>query len=172
MCLTFDDAYLSTMLHAPEILERNGARGAFYAVSGKVGGSSDWDGTAARPLAGWDLLIDAQSRGHEIGNHTRSHPHLDDLAPEDQRREVDEAHADLVEHGIQSRSFCYPYGGLNDAAVEAVGLAGYQVGLALRKKAATTDENRLALSRVVVAFSDSLPLLLYRLHVRPWLRRR
>src|SRR4051812_17322791 len=60
VCFTFDDAYTSTIRNAPELLEESGARGSFYAVSDKVGGSSGWDGSLARPLASWDELLDAQ----------------------------------------------------------------------------------------------------------------
>jgi peptidoglycan/xylan/chitin deacetylase (PgdA/CDA1 family) len=172
ICFTFDDAYLSTMTHAPALLERHGVRGTFYAVPGRVGLSSGWDGPAARPLADWGLLLDAQRRGHEIGNHTQNHPHLDLLAPDEQLREITEAQNGLQEHGIEAESFCYPYGGLNESAVAAVAAAGYPVGMALRKRAADSEEDRRALSRIVVAFSDALPMLLYRLHLRPLLRRR
>lgn len=172
VCFTFDDAYLSTMTNAPEVLEKHGARGSFYAVPSKVGLTSDWDGDLARPLAGWSLLRDVQSRGHEIGNHTYSHARLETLAPADQANELVEADRRLRQEGLVPGSFCFPYGSLNDSAVAAVRQTGYPVGLALRKRIATSDEDRLALSRVVVAFSDSLPALLYRLHVRPLLRRR
>jgi peptidoglycan/xylan/chitin deacetylase (PgdA/CDA1 family) len=169
VCFTFDDAYASTMANAPAILESFGARGTFYAVAGKVGGASDWDGPAARPLAPLEALLDAQARGHEIGNHTFSHPHLDQLAPEAQAREVDEADAWLRERGLEPGSFCYPYGGYDADAIRAA--ARYPVALALRKRLATSEDDPHALPRVVVAYGDALPLLLYRLYIRPRLRR-
>lgn len=172
VCLTFDDAYLSTMRHAPDVLERHGARGTFYAVSERVGKTSDWDGDAARPLADWPLLRAAQERGHEIGNHTANHPFMDRLSLEEQAREVETADARLRAEGLNPGSFCYPYGALNDGAVLAVERAGYEVGLALRKRPADSEEDRRRLSRVVVAYGDALPLLLYRIHVRPRLRSR
>lgn len=171
VCFTFDDAYASTMANAPEILERHGARGTFYAVSSLVGLSSSWDGDQARPLAPWEILSEVAARGHEIGNHTHTHPHLERLQSDEQATEVRQADAILRERGLSPASFCYPYGGLNDAAVAAVRDAGYGVGLALGKRLADSSEDPLRLSRVVVAYSDALPMLLYRLHVRPRLRR-
>jgi len=171
VCFTFDDAYASTMANAPQVLERHRARGSFYAVPSKVGLSSDWDGEQARPLADWPLLREAQARGHEIGNHTFSHVHLPQLSPDEQSREIALAHQRLRDEGLEPGSFCFPYGSLDASAIEAVQGAGYGVGLALRKRIATEEEDRLSLSRVVVAFSDSVPALLYRLHVRPLLRR-
>ncbi len=74
VCLTFDDAFSSTMSSAPLILEEQGVRGSFYAVPGCVGGTSAWEGELARPLADWPLLREFESRGHEIGNHSMNHP--------------------------------------------------------------------------------------------------
>lgn len=162
VCFTFDDAYASAMANAPTILERFGVRGSFYAVSGLVGRSSEWDGGLARPLATWEALREAQTRGHEIGNHTRSHPHLDQLSPSAQLAEILEADRELREEGIRPESFCYPYGGVDGSCVDAVSEAGYRVGLALGKRLASPSDDRRTLPRVVVAFSDALPMLLYK----------
>jgi peptidoglycan/xylan/chitin deacetylase (PgdA/CDA1 family) len=40
VCFTFDDAYVSTMVHAPLIFEEQGVHACFYAVAGRVGDSS------------------------------------------------------------------------------------------------------------------------------------
>ena len=171
VCFTFDDAYESALRHATEVMERQGARGTFYAVVDKIGGSSDWDGSMARPLAALPLLLNAQAAGHEIGNHTLTHPHLDRLDLEAQEREVLEADRRLREAGIVPGSFCYPYGDF-DPHAESIVARQYQVGVALRKRHATPHDPKSSLSRIVVAYSDSLPMLMYRLHVRPLLRRR
>jgi peptidoglycan/xylan/chitin deacetylase (PgdA/CDA1 family) len=171
VCFTFDDAYVSALEHATAALEANGARGTFYAVSSLVGASSEWDGTAARPLAPLETLLEAQRRGHEIGNHTVRHPHLDRLSLEEQRAEVREADRWLRDQGLKPGSFCYPYGGFGDGAYEAAkGL--YPVAVVLHKRLAEAADDRWRLPRVVVAYSDALPMLLYRLHVRPILRRK
>lgn len=170
VCFSFDDAYVSALSYAPERLEKHGARGSFFAVSSLIGQFSTWDGDLARPLADAELLRAVQANGHEIGNHTRTHPRLASLSPEAQAEEIRGADADLRAIGLYPQSFCYPYGDLNDSAVEAVGTL-YPVGLALGKRLADSSEDPRRLSRVVVAFSDSLPLLIYRLYVRPLLRR-
>ncbi|MGV3616220.1 MAG: polysaccharide deacetylase family protein [Fimbriimonas sp.] len=170
VCFTFDDAYVSALENATAALEAFGARGTFYAVAGKVAGTSDWDGDLARPLAPLESLLEAQSRGHEIGNHTYRHPHLDRVSPDEQAWEVEEAHRWLTERGLRPGSFCYPYGGQGEAAV-AKARELYPVGVVLRKRIAEATDDRLRLPRVVVAYSDSVPMLLYRLYVRPRLRR-
>lgn len=171
VCFTFDDAYASTMVHAPQIFEEVGARATFYAVPGRVGGLSDWDGSSSRPLADWDLLLSAQSAGHEIGNHSQNHLHLAALTPEDQLSEIESAHSGLLARGIRPQSFCFPYGSFNDITLDCLKSANYSVGLALGKRLAHAEDNLLCLPRIVVAYSDALPMLLYKLTLKPKLKR-
>ena len=171
VCFTFDDAYESTMVHAPGIFEEVGARATFYAVPGRVGTVSDWDGQAARPLANWDLLRDAESNGHEIGNHTQNHVHLDSLDEKDQLNEIVAARDRLESEGLRSSSFCFPYGGYDERTVGQLQNAGYKVAVTLDKRPATREDDLLRLPRVVSAYSDTLPMLIYKLKLRPRLRR-
>ena len=166
---TFDDAYASTMHHAPVILERHGIPGVFFAVTGKT--ESDWDGDRARPLAEPALLKAAAARGHEIGNHSETHRHLAKLSAAEQLEELKQAHARLEQLGIRARSVCYPYGSFNhDTLIAADGL-GYRRGVSLAKGWAHSTAPRLALPRIVIAYSDGLAGFVYRVFVRPKLRR-
>jgi peptidoglycan/xylan/chitin deacetylase (PgdA/CDA1 family) len=169
VCFTFDDAYASTMHHAPSILEEGQAFGSFYAVTDKVGLTSDWDGAEARPLASWEALVQAQARGHEIGNHTRSHVQLARLEWLAQVAEITDATRALKDHGLNAASFCFPYGSL--CSPDVLTEAGYNIGLALKKRVATENDDPRLLPRVVVAYSDVLPMLLYKIYIRPRLRR-
>jgi len=108
VCFTFDDAYFSTMVHAPSVFEEAGTRATFYAVPGRVGKSSDWDGELARPLADWDLLLSAQSKGHEIGNHSQNHLHLADLDAQEQLAEIRTAHEALENKGLHPPQLLLP----------------------------------------------------------------
>jgi peptidoglycan/xylan/chitin deacetylase (PgdA/CDA1 family) len=166
VCFTFDDAYVSTMQNAPDILQREGARGVFYAVPGAVGATSSWDGDRARPLADWESLRLAQEQGHEIGNHSLTHPHLDRLTTPEQQREIEAADRLLREHGVEPASFCYPYGGLSER--DAV---PYPVGMALGRGPALDTDDLKRLPRIVMAYSDALPMLMYKLWIKPVLRR-
>jgi peptidoglycan/xylan/chitin deacetylase (PgdA/CDA1 family) len=168
VCFTFDDAYSSALNHALPVFERHDCRCTFFAVTSLVGGSSSWDGELARPLAGWADLERAHSRGFIIGNHTHTHPRLADLDIAKHEDEVLSAKNLLAEHGITSTAFCYPYGSLNEAAKDVVA-RHYEVGLALGKRPATSEDDRLALPRIAVAYSDGLAKLLYKIHIRPWL---
>lgn len=167
VCFTFDDAYTSAVTFGAPIFLSRSLPATFYAVANLVGEKSDWDGPLARSLAGWDELRALERDGFEVGNHTSSHAKLAALTPEEQLQEIVDAHARLESEGLHPESFCYPYGNLNDSAIQAVRKAGYQVGLALGKRVATSSDPLLALPRVVVAFSDALPKLLYKIHIRP-----
>lgn len=166
VCLTFDDAYLSAMTYGRETMLRLGVRGTFYVVSSLVGIASNWDGEIARPLAPESLLVEALSQGFELGNHTHTHPHLNEL--EDRgRAELAACRAYLRGLGVSQESFCYPYGALDQDVAHAVGESGYSVGMALGKRPARESDGRLQLPRTVIAFSHSLPMLVYKLFVRP-----
>jgi peptidoglycan/xylan/chitin deacetylase (PgdA/CDA1 family) len=166
VCFTFDDGFEATLANATAALERHGFRGSFYAVTAKVGAVSDWDGGESLPLATWDTLRSAQAAGHEIGNHTVHHPRLAELDPEAQWQEIVTAQKRLVEEGLESGSFCYPYGSLPNHPEAALAKAGLKVGLSLTKGLAKPTDKLYALPRVTVAYSHSLPALLYRIFIR------
>lgn len=169
VCFTFDDGYTSTLENGAPVFARHEVPMTVYAVSALVGKASFWESERARPLAGWQALIELQNQGHEVGNHTASHPKLAALAYEDQLREIQTCHDALTSNGIRSESFCYPYGSLNGESVRAVTVAGYRVGMALGKRPPRPCDPGVAIPRIVVAYGDALPLLLYKLHLRPLL---
>jgi peptidoglycan/xylan/chitin deacetylase (PgdA/CDA1 family) len=169
VCLTFDDAYVSALTLGCEILTDHEVTATFYAVPSLAGGSSEWDGDRARPLASWETLLQAQRLGFEIGNHTWSHPDLSALGKPDQLQQWTRADEALREHGLEPGSCCYPYGRMNSDSVDAVRLSGASVAVAIKKRRAKPDDDRLALPRIVIAYSDSMPKLLYKMYVRPLL---
>ncbi len=167
VCFTFDDAYASAVAHGVEILARWGVWGTFYAVPAQVGAVSVWDAGFERPLAGWDALRAAQAQGMEVGNHTLTHPDLSKLSLDGQIAEIEAAEDQLIGHGLDCHSLCYPYGKFNEATREAVKREGYKVGVALGRRPARTGDDLRFLPRIVVSYSDRLPKLLYRIHLRP-----
>jgi peptidoglycan/xylan/chitin deacetylase (PgdA/CDA1 family) len=81
----------------------------------------EWEGTLR-----FEELRALVAAGHEVGSHSRSHELLRrDLAP-DLEGEVAGSRAALEAGcGVRVRSFCYPNGDHDDAAVAAVRAAGY-----------------------------------------------
>ena len=166
ICFTFDDAYVSAVDNAPSILEQFGFRGAFYVVPSLVGLTSSWDGDIARPLADWDALLSVASRGHELGNHTLSHPRLTSLSQTEQLVEIEAASKVMNAHGIEVSSIVFPYGLYNGNTFAAMDAAGMKVGLALGKRPVGAEEVN-CLPRIVVGYSDGVAKLLYKILVRP-----
>lgn len=165
-CLTFDDAYVSACSYGAEALDRKGVPGTFYAVAGKLGGTSDWDGERARPLADAGTLRLLSAAGHEIGNHTLSHPRLAGLSEGEQRREIAEADGRLTRLELSPKTLCYPWGAYDETTLAVVRSLGYARAVSLRKGLARRGEDVLCLRRVVLAYSDGLPMLVYKLLVR------
>lgn len=165
VCLTFDDIYVSTVEYGFPVLEEYDAKGSFYAVSGLVGTASTWDGARSAPLAGWEALRRMQSLGHEIGNHTSTHRSLKEM--QNPANELLAAHEELTREGIKVETVCFPYGAMDERTPRAVSEAGYRVGLALGKRCANERDNRLCLPRVVVSYSDKIPMLIYKIFIKP-----
>ncbi len=134
---------------------------------------------AVRP--DWEGLMDfAQLRelardGHEVGSHSMTHALLKrELAP-DFARETAGSRALLREAtGVEVRSFCYPDGAHDDAAVEAVRAAGYAAAVTTRPGTNRPPLAPFELARVNVEAEPnqsgdgalSIPRLLLRLHPR------
>ncbi|MFQ3587930.1 MAG: polysaccharide deacetylase family protein [Fimbriimonadaceae bacterium] len=171
VCLTFDDAYRSTLTHGLEALARNGAAASVYAVPGLVADAestgraprSDWDGDQSDELADFGLLRRAAELGVEIGNHTDRHADLSALDDGRAAAQIAEADRRLREWGFEPRSLAAPYGRLPARSVPIP----YPVVLGLGRRCARETDDRTRLPRIVVAYGDRLPKLLYRIYVRP-----
>lgn len=111
-----------------------------------------------RPQLQADELVQLESMGVAIGNHSWSHPCLDrctdDLINEEVRR-ADESLRDILGHDITA--FAYPNGN-NDARVRsAVRGAGYKLGLAFdHRLTRTRPTDLMQVSRLRVDASASI----------------
>lgn len=107
--LSFDDARPSQVLHCAPVLDAYGIRGTFYVLPRSV----------EKDIPGWQGV---QARGHEIGNHTSTHPctgnfnfsrqnALENLSLEAITADILAANgkvADLL--GVTPATFAYPCG--------------------------------------------------------------
>ncbi|NLY56259.1 MAG: polysaccharide deacetylase family protein [Firmicutes bacterium] len=67
------------------------------------------------------------AHGHEIGNHTYSHPHLNSLSPQEIRHELERNHALIVDiTGFTPTLFRPPFGEYSNKVIEAAASLGYQ----------------------------------------------
>lgn len=86
-------------------------------------------GEGGRPQATTADLRSWSELGHDVGNHTWSHPLLDHCSPATQVAEVRRAHDWLVDRGFSVTWFAYPNGNVGTASQQAVRRLGYRGGL-------------------------------------------
>lgn len=151
--ITFDDAYRDVLGWVPPVLERHGFTATVFAVSGLLGGKNVWDPPPRRGLMDAGDLRDLVLQGWEVGSHSSSHVRLSGLDADRLRHEVAGSRAALAEvTGVAPRTFCYPYGDADAAAVRAVHEAGYSYACAVWRLAG--PPTRLAIPRVGVVERD------------------
>lgn len=100
---TFDD-FPRSALNGARQLESRGWRGTFYTSSGLLG--QPWHGERLCTL---EEVADIARRGHEIGNHTHTHPHCDGQSADVLAREYEQSAA-VLEPWAGNRSFAFPHG--------------------------------------------------------------
>ncbi|MDT8901346.1 polysaccharide deacetylase family protein [Anaeroselena agilis] len=104
------EEYLPTMLDA---LDRGGVKVTFF-----IGGS--W--AKRHP----DLVRELAARGHELANHSYSHPHPNTLSVEQNQDQILRTEK-LVEEltGVKTKLYAPPYGEFNAAVLKAAAGVGY-----------------------------------------------
>lgn len=116
VALTFDDwASEAVVLEVLDILDRYDIQSTFYLKSEKIQENPN----LAR------LLIE---RGHEVANHTHSHPDTTTLTAEELQEDVYHAHK-IITEAIQEQPALYfrpPFGRIDDEGSNAIAAMGYE----------------------------------------------
>ena len=75
-----------------------------------------------------DYVKEIAQRGHEIGNHSLSHPHMSKLSPSEIKKELIDLD-DTIEEltGKRCTLFRPPFGEYNNTVIDTVREAGYEV---------------------------------------------
>lgn len=159
--LTFDDGYADFTEHVLPALARFGFTATVFVIAELLGGSNSWDQAGPRKsLMTADQIRQAAASGMEIGSHGRRHVSLisTDNGSDVLTAEVAGSRAILQEvSGQEISGFCYPYGHVDAAAVNAVRSAGYRYGCAIWQSQLTSLH---ALPRTYIGDRDgSLRLL-------------
>lgn len=163
--LTFDDGYADFLTNALPVLERWECGATLFVLPGRLDGENVWDPLGPRkPLLTADGIRAVAGAGVEIGSHGLTHVDLTKADDELLHAEAAESRAVLSElSGAPVEGFCYPYGTVDQRAVDAVKAAGYGYGCAI-------DPGPLngvhALPRVHIGENDTAVRLhlKYRLH--------
>lgn len=125
---TFDDGMKEHYtIVAPE-LEKRGFKGTFWLCGAWIHEDPQADTTHVT----WDEVREMSQRGHEMSNHSWSHPYMTALSKEDALTEIirnDEAITACT--GIKPVTFCFPYNSFNDETV-AMAMEG-RIGARLKE---------------------------------------
>ena len=171
--VTFDDAYACVRKSAAPVLKEFDFPATVFAISSwceHPDNTENHTGGISLPVMSWEDLKGLQAQGWEIGGHTRSHVHLDELddfaAFEEILKGKSECESAL---GSVVTSFCYPYGHLNSNTIGLLQRAGFRGACTVRSGIVKAKSDPFLLPRVKVGYRDGVYGLLYRMLVRPGL---
>jgi peptidoglycan/xylan/chitin deacetylase (PgdA/CDA1 family) len=152
--ITFDDGYTNVLESALPELERRGFGASVFVISGRLGGTNEWDQGPAWPLLDADGVRKVAAAGIEIGSHSATHVRLAGLSPDQLAAEVGGSRTDLA--GLlqtEIRGFAFPYGSMDAAARRAVRDSGYTYACAVETP--RSELGLMALPRIYVGQRDS-----------------
>jgi peptidoglycan/xylan/chitin deacetylase (PgdA/CDA1 family) len=151
--ITLDDGYVNVLEAAVPELQRRGFTASVFIISGRLGGTNDWDEGPAWPLLSGSQVRELAAAGMEIGSHGATHVRLAGLDAGQLEAEVSGSRASLGELiGAPVRGFAYPYGSMDAAARDAVREAGYDYACAVETPLG--DLGLMALPRIYVGQRD------------------
>jgi len=158
--ITFDDGLEDSIENSVPILDNYGFKAVYYIPTAFVGTKSRWlqrDIGAQFQLADWSRIKELDRCGHEIGAHSKTHPHLNTLPPEecycelkDSRETLEEALGHRVEH------LAYPYGDFDDITKNIAHETGYLTASTTELSIADLNDDLLSLPRLNIGMEDNL----------------
>ena len=151
--ITFDDGYVNVLEAALPELQRHGFTATMFVISGRLGGSNEWDEGPSWPLMSGSQVRELAAAGMEIGSHSATHVRLAGIDAGQLEAEVNESKANIGELvGAPIRGFAYPYGSMDAAARHAVRDAGYDYACAVQTP--RSELGFMALPRIYIGQRD------------------
>lgn len=115
----------------------------------------------ANHILGWAALRKLADEGVTLGAHSRNHPIMNQLTPENVHNEVMGSLTDLTrELGFSPVTFAYPSGIYNKDVVKAVERAGFKLAFTTERGINEINHaDRLRLQRINIGSRTTLPVL-------------
>lgn len=168
--LTFDDGYRSFIDTAVPVLRAYDFPAIVYILAARAGDDAGWyavDGQPTPPLMSWDEVRRLPALGMEVGSHGLLHTQLKGLDAAMLRGElVDSKQIIERELGLPVPHFCYPFGSVDQAAIDACAAAGYTSAVTCQRGAAHAGLDLLALPRKSIRQGHDVPMLLWKLYTK------
>ena len=123
--LTFDDGFSNFATEAAPRLHEWRLPATLFVVTGHVGRDNRWQGRTQRgvpvmPLLDWEALGRLAESGVSLGAHTRTHPNLMAIGPDELEDEIAGSAAEMERRlGQRPAGLAYPYGAV-DSRIAAV----------------------------------------------------
>jgi peptidoglycan/xylan/chitin deacetylase (PgdA/CDA1 family) len=159
LLLTFDDCYEDLLKVALPILKNRNIPAVAFAVSGRLGGTNDWDTKIGAPqlrLLDANGLRELAAGGVEIGAHSRTHRPLTRVPNAELLDEVAGSVADLGTFGLgRPRLFAYPHGENDRRVQRAAQEAGLEAAFTVKPACVRPNQNPYQVPRIEILRADA-----------------
>jgi peptidoglycan/xylan/chitin deacetylase (PgdA/CDA1 family) len=139
--ITFDDGWKNQYSRGLPILDKYGIKGTFYIIS-RMPEFMLHEGEGRMVQSD---IVELAEKGHEIGAHSQTHPHLQLSWPSKVKKEVRGSKKDLEDRGFNIKTFCYPYGRRNWYVDRVVANSGFSGARLAHGGYNTNETNRFGL---------------------------
>ena len=153
IALTFDDGPGPYTAHLLDILDQYGAKATFFLIGSKVSGQSS-------------VVRSIQARGHQLGNHSWSHPELPKLSVDQIAGEIDRTNEAIRQAtGVKPSILRPPYGAVNGVVLEQLRLRNMSSILWSIDTRDWADRNsQIVCSRAVAGARPGAVILMHDIH--------
>ena len=153
IALTFDDGPGPYTAHLLDILDQYGAKATFFLIGSKVSGQAS-------------VVRSIQARGHQLGNHSWSHPELPKLPVDQIAGEIDRTNDAIKQAtGIKPTILRPPYGAVNGVVLEQLRARGMSSILWSVDTRDWADRNSdIVCSRAVAGAHPGAVILMHDIH--------
>jgi peptidoglycan/xylan/chitin deacetylase (PgdA/CDA1 family) len=158
--ITFDDGYQDSIDNSVEVLKSYGFTAVYYIPTDYVGKNSSWlmpELGFEFPIIDWAKVTWLDTNGFQIGCHSMSHPHLNEITPKECSKELQESRQileDLIGHEI--KHLAYPYGSYNSKVKTIAENLGYHTACTVETGFSNINNDLLALPRINICAKDSI----------------
>ena len=153
LSLTFDDGPGPYTAHLLDILDQYSAKATFFLIGSKVSGQAS-------------VVRNIQARGHQLGNHSWSHPELPKLSVDQIAGEIDRTNEAIRQAtGVKPNILRPPYGAANGVVLEQLRARGMSSILWSVDTRDWADRNsQIVCSRAVAGARPGAVILMHDIH--------